>query len=136
MVQLNFDTGLKKYEINGNVIEVNPADAGLYSRIKKSREIIDGYAEKYKKAQINSPDTISDMFANMDRLIREQIDFIFAAPVAWKIFGNTNCMTPCPNGKAFYENFLDVLMPVLEKGIEEAYRRSSEHISKYTSQLK
>lgn len=127
---INFDDGLKRYEINGNkdcVITFNPSDAAMAKRMEKLIAELEAREAEFKSGDMTGEE--------LDKEVRRMIDYALNAPVSEKVFGNANCVSPCLNGKQLYMNFLDALMPVLKADINEAVKKTGENINSYTSQV-
>ena len=69
-----------------------------------------------------------------DKFIREQLDYAFDYPVSEAVFGGANVMTTDEEGYCYYERFLDVMLPEVEKEfnvrMKVVQKRATE---KYTS---
>ena len=112
MKSLNFDSGVKEYEINGDpnrVLRINPTDFGIVDRINKAK-------------------------GELDKVVRTQIDEIFGAGSADIIFGETNSAS-FAGGQPVFLNFLDCIIPEIERVVGEERKKSAVKIQKYTSQV-
>lgn len=139
MATLNFKTNVKTYDINGDknrIISVNTTDYAILDRIKKSLKNIEKIADEYRTKTISNDDEANDLFVAADKRIREQINYIFGADVCDIVFGNVNCFSPCDDGSALFENFINAIVPEIRKDITEAQKKQSKHIEKYTAQAK
>lgn len=130
-MDINFNDGRKEYKVNGNIIKINVGDIGMVSRIEKGQaeiqEIID-----------NLPQTTENELKHIEKLekkTREAIDNMLDFPVCDTVFGKTSLFA-LTDGEMLVTLFLEALMPVLVKDIEEETKKFEQNISKYTSQLK
>lgn len=137
MQTISFDNGIKEYAINGdenNVIRFNPTDFGLVERIKKAQKKIEELEKHYNKAE-KTQENAEKILIDYDRKIRDQINYVFNSDVCTAAFGSTNCMTICA-GQPLYQNFLEAVIPILEKDINTESKKAQKRISRYTSQVK
>lgn len=127
MKSLNFDSGVKEYEINGDpnrVLRINPSDFGIIERINKAKDALD-------ELHI-TPDI--DGMVELDKVVRAQIDEIFGTGSADVIFGETNSAS-FAGGQPVFLNFLDSIIPEIERVVGEERKKSAAKIQKYTSQV-
>ncbi len=138
MEKLNFNLGIREYQINDNpncIIRISTTDLSILERIKQSTKHIEQIEKKYENVKINNANEAGDFFVECDKAIRSEIDFIFNAEVSDMIFGNMNCLSPC-NGQPVYVNFLNAIIPFIKKDIEGEQAKSKENMEKYISQVK
>lgn len=138
MNSLNFDTGYKEYAINGDeskVIRISTTDIAFYDRTKKAMKNIERLSEDYRKAEVKTSDHANELFVKADRDIKEQINSIFGYDVSSVVFGISNCMSVTESGYMLFENFLNVVIPVIEKDIQNAMNKQNKRVKKYTSQV-
>lgn len=137
MQSLNFKTPLKTYAINDDentVIKINTTDYSLIDRLssltKRTTELMKKYKEK-------SPDeTTINVFLDVDKEIRKEIDYVLGAGVSQGAFGDVNCLSLCEDGSMIFENFLNCVIPVIVSDIENAHAQQRKHIEKYIKQAK
>ena len=144
MQNLRIDDGLKEFTINGDknrVIRFNPADLNLLDRLDQAEKTIteaqDKLEEDIKLDANGEPERREDVefIREVNKLIKDQVDFIFDAKVSEVVFGNQSPMSSV-KGRPFFERFFDVIKPVLEKEITKEREASAKRMSKYTSQVK
>lgn len=132
MNSLNFDSGVKEYAINDDpnrIIRVNPSDFGIVARAKKAKEALD-------KLRIDpGEERLDEALDAMDKAVREQIDAIFGEGTSQIAFGDVNC-TSLANGNPIFLNFLNAIIPEVEKAVEEEKKKSDAKIQKYTSRVR
>ena len=131
-MNLDFDSGIKEYTINGDpnrVIRINPSDFGIVARAEKAK------AELEKLHIDPGEEHMSEALTTMDKSVREQIDLIFGEGTAKKAFGEINC-TSLAGGSPIFMNFLNAILPEIEKVVGEEKRKSDARIAKYTSRVK
>lgn len=135
MQKLVFDRGYKEYQIGDDenaVIRINTADVGILARLNEAVKNIEQIQKKYENAE--NTDAIQ-LITECDKDIREQINYIFGSDVCTVAFGEINCLS-LAGGKPIFENFLEVLIPVMQADFESAQKISDEKVGKYTSQVK
>lgn len=144
MQNLKIDDGLKEFTINGDksrVIRFNPSDINLLDRLDQAEKTIteaqDKLEEDIKLDANGEPERREDIefIRKVNKLIKEQTDFIFDAEVSDVVFGNQSPMSSV-KGRPFFERFFDVIKPVLEKEITKEREASAKRMSKYTDQVK
>lgn len=144
MQNLRIDDGLKEFTINGDknrVIRFNPADLNLLDRLDQAEKTITKTQEELEKDikldASGKPERKEDIefIRKVNKLIKDQIDFIFDAEVAEVVFGNQSPLSSV-KGRPFFERFFDTIKPVLEKEIIAEREASEKRMSKYTSQVK
>lgn len=149
MQNLIIDDGLKEFTINGDsnrVIRFNPADLNLLERFDQAEKVIE---EEQKKLQDDiklkaSGEPVEEqedfeesieVISKVNKLIKDQIDFIFDSDVSDVVFGNQSPMSTV-KGKPLFERVFDAIRPVLEKEITKEMKASEKRINKYTDQIK
>lgn len=119
-----------------NVIRINTADLGILDRVEQSEEKLKKLQEEAQKAQ-NIEDTDGRKYAiwgKLDKEIREQINYVFGADVSTPAFGTTYCFSFC-DGAPMFENFINALLPVIEKDCMAESEKMKANIGKYTKQV-
>lgn len=128
MQSINFATGYKTYDINGdpdNVIRVNLADKNLLNRMNETLEALDTFKDTL-------PDDVTELQANtmLDTLIKEKIDYTFGKGTSKAVFGDVSCLTPANDeGECIFETFMKAIVPVIQSDMEEAAENQNRHIS-------
>lgn len=90
MKSINFDTGEKKYAINGdenNVISINIKNPNLLANIEHIGERIAEISEKYEN--IETPEEL----AKYDKEIKKYIDELYCADISSHLFGAKSCFS-------------------------------------------
>lgn len=137
MPNINFNDGFKEYTINNDEnkkIRFNPSDFGMLGRIKRATNEIEKIGKKYEDIDVKDENAVA-LIDECDKEIREQINYIFNNDICSTLFGTSNCVSLC-GGQPVYMNFMDAVLPVLQKDIEAEKKKSDEKIKKYTNQVK
>lgn len=132
MKELNFNTGLVTYLVNGKCeISFNPADVAFVDRVFKA---FDGLAQRQDHAEVEAQEAgAADLFAlaeERDKFMREQIDNIFGEPVSDSIFGNMSVYA-LAGGLPLWCNFLMAIIDEIDGAIQEEQRAASPRVDKY-----
>ena len=133
MTKLTFDDGRVRLDINGNgTLVFNPSDFNVYERfyalLKELPEL-----EKQYASEVETPDesTQDDQAAavelagrelirakEIDALIKSKLSHVFGAENNFdKLFGGVNIMAFGSNGERVITNFLNAMLPYIEKGL-------------------
>ena len=93
MKELNFDTGLVTYDLNGKCeVSFNPTDSNFVERLYSAFEELDKKQEVYK-AQVEkmaNKREIFDFARERDAEMRGIVDGVFETPVCDAVFGGMN----------------------------------------------
>lgn len=129
MKSINFNTGYKEYIINddeNNKIRININDQNIPKRIQEVQTFFDEMSEKYKNEDRKlTPD---EMY-NLDKQVREKIDYAFGSNICSSAFGNVNCLSPVEGGKMLFEVFFEALLPEVENDIKSMQTANAIHIN-------
>lgn len=122
MQKLNFDNGLKRFQINGNaVLEFNPSDMNVYSRFLEAAEKIAKVEETLvaKGGEINVDDgqAVIRLMAEADAETKKILRYVFGEQNDFdKIFAGVNVMAVASNGERVITNFLAAITPIIMDG--------------------
>lgn len=153
---VDFDGSSKKYFTVGgnedNVIEFDPTDMHVIDRLTESIKIFNSLEDDWKKlseiAQNDIPDAddAESMIAasgkyvkqsdEIERKIRETINYIFDSDIADALLGNSSSLSPI-NGKYKFEHLIEKVLECYEEHIKrEAPKFEKRKLQKYTSKYK
>lgn len=140
MQRIVFDNENKKsYEIadsKGNVrgvIYVETTDLDIFTRAEKAAENIKKILDDEKitnDMDVNDRDVLKAV-NETDRLMKEQIDYIFGAGVSEIAFGDKKCLN-IRNGKTLAEIFIEAIMKEVNRDFGKQTEVNKKNISKYT----
>ena len=128
-MELKIDRGIKSYDIvdtdghPAGTIRLNPADPGLAGRW----EAVEKELEPYKNTDISIGETVE-----LDKRIKEKIDYALGSPVSGVLFGGLSCFAMCEDGKLVFEHILDALSPLIEEAQTNAAKAAEERIKQRT----
>ncbi len=118
MKSINFNTGTKKYAVNGdetNVVCINVNDLNLFSRIQQAATLFDPILSRLD-TEPNTP----ELFAEIDKQIKEKLDYIFGTDLSARVFGNTNCLSPLDDGNLLFMSFFEAFVPLVLEDINQS----------------
>lgn len=135
MKQLNFDSGIREYQINGNgVLRFNPCDPNLYVRFidaaEKVQQVEDRLVSSARQLNAESADnhgeTVLRLLAEADKEAKQILTDVFGQENDFnKIMGGVNLLAVAGNGERVITNLLYALLPVFQEGIESYARQTA-----------
>ena len=144
MENLNFDDGYKEFTINNDeskVIRFNPSDFAIFTRLTEAKKVISEAISKVGDIEIDAEGKAVDfekagqMVENLDKIIKEQVDYVFNSSVSEKVFGNQSPMSNV-GGKSLFERFFECIEPVISEALTEQRKESKKRVAKYTQGVK
>lgn len=129
MQKLNFDLGLKEYEIGGGVLRFNPSDPNVYARFAEAGKRLSAVEEKLitkaKEAGPEAPGKVMlELMADADREVKDILAWIFGAHNDFDaIFCGTNVMGVGSNGERVITNFIHAIQPIMEAGAKKCAKQ-------------
>ena len=132
MKELNFETGLVTYKVNGKTeISFNPGDIGFVERLFNTFE---GLAARQDSADVENREVsgteLFELAKKRDKEMRTEIDSIFGEPVCDKIFGNVNVYAQA-DGLPLWCNFLMAIIDEVDASVEKGQLKTSDRVEKY-----
>ena len=120
MKELNFDSGLVAYSLNGKCeVSFNPTDSNFVERLYSAFEDLD------KKE-------IFEFARERDAEMRGIIDGVFDAPVSEAVFGGMNVYA-IANGLPVWCNLMMAVMDEIDTTFTREQKLTNPRISKYTA---
>ena len=123
MEQIRFDSGMKKYRINGNgVLEFNPRDPNLFARFLEATEKIrDIETALTQQASAIAPESAGEetlrLMAEADRKMKNLLGEIFGSHNDFHaILQGVNLLAVAENGQRVVTNLFSALEPILLEG--------------------
>ena len=147
-IDLGFSINKKRFSVNGDtnkIIEFNPSDLGMPSRLAKALPKFNDLDEKWKKlnlnkdnlddsdtdSQIKNLNDFSKQFDEIEQEIRDIIDYVFDGDVADKLLGNSSAFT-LEDGFFRYERIITGMVKCYEQNIQdEAPKFNKRKVSQY-----
>lgn len=135
MKDLNFDSGLVTYSLNGKCeVSFNPTDSNFVERLYTAFEELDKKQEGYK-AQIEkmaNKREIFDFAGERDAEMRAIIDGVLDAPVSDAVFGGMNVYAVA-NGLPVWCNLMLAIMDEVDSAYAREQKAMNPRIAKYTA---
>lgn len=131
MEQLNFDSGIKEYQINGKgVLRFNPSDPNIYARfvdavpkINKIEEDMNRKASAIDRSNAKAGEKVLTLMRDTDRRIKEVLNQVFGLDNDFdQILEGVNLMGVATNGKRVVENLMEALLPIMDAGAQSCVR--------------
>lgn len=135
--ELQFDTGLVTYNINGAVeLSFNPTDSAFVESLFKTFDKLDRKQDEYG-AEIEKAEKreIFDIARKRDAEMREMIDATLGAPVCDAVFGGMNVYA-LAGGFPVWANLLLAIMDEIDTSFAENQKQTDARIRKYTDKYK
>lgn len=133
--QLNFDTGIVDYEINGGAhVRFNPADVAFTERFYNTFKQLESQQEEFEKrvAEINEGDR-TELFAyarERDAEMRERINELFQDDIADAIFDGCNCYAMA-EGMPLWINFLFAVAEEIRNTYDEESKKQDPRLKQF-----
>ena len=131
-MELKIDRGLKSYEVKDidgtllGTLYVNPADIGIAARLEEARRAIQQLADGL------AADAGVDQIIEADKLIREQINYIFGSDASSLVFfKGVSALALLPDGTMVFEKALQAAVPIIEDAVGSAVRASQKRVQKH-----
>lgn len=135
MKELNFDSGLVTYSLNGKCeVSFNPTDSNFVERLYAAFDELDKKQDGYK-AQIEKmadKREIFDFARERDSEMRSIIDSVFDGPVSETVFGGMNVYA-IANGLPVWCNLMMAVMDEIDTTFTREQKLTNPRISKYTA---
>ena len=135
MNELNFDTGLVTYTLNG-VCEVkfNPTDSEFVEKLFDAFDSLDKKQDAYKSEVERLADKreVFRVARERDREMREIIDGVFGKPVCDKLFGSMNVYA-IADGLPVWCNLMLAVMEEIDTSFAREQKRTNPRVAKYTA---
>ena len=130
-MELKIDRGLKSYEVKDidgtllGTLYVNPADIGIAARLEDARRAIQQLADGL------AADAGVDQIIEADKLIREQINYIFGSDASSVFFKGVSALALLPDGTMVFEKALQASVPIIEDAVGKAVKASQKRVQKH-----
>lgn len=135
MRELNFDSGLVTYSLNGKCdVSFNPTDSNFVDRLYSAFEELDKKQESYK-AQVEKMTNSREIFnfaKDRDAEMREIIDNLFNEPVSDSLFGGMNVYSMA-GGLPVWCNLIFAVMDEIDSSVAREQKATNPRLAKYTA---
>lgn len=122
MLKLNFDNGMRRFQVNGNAeLVFNPSDPNVYARFMDAAEqlakIEADMVSKGETLDVKDGEAVIRLMSEADVKIKEVLKSVFGEQNDFdKIFDGVNVMAVATNGERVITNFMVAIMPIVEEG--------------------
>lgn len=133
MAELNFETGLVTYTINGKCeVSFNPTDSNFVERLYNAFEELDKKQEGYR-SQIEKIADKKEIFGfarERDREMRDIIDGVLGAPVSDAVFAGMNVYA-LAEGVPVWCNLMLTIMDTIDSTFSREQKAVNPRVKKY-----
>lgn len=137
MEKLNFDSGVKEYQINGGgVLRFNPGDPNVYARFMDAMDSIRSVEEKLvaeaRELEQTGDQQVSGaavlrLMRDADRETKKILTEVFGEGNDFdEILGGVNLLAVAGNGERVITNLLTALQPIMVAGAESCARGQAD----------
>lgn len=133
MQELNIDTGVREYRINGGgLLRFNPSDPNVYSRFLQAADRIAAIeqemAEEGRAAATGQK--ALELLAKADRKTKEVLTWVFGEENDFdRLLGGVNLMAVAANGERVVTNLFAALQPQVQAGAEAFLSARAAHLA-------
>lgn len=134
MAELNFDTGVVTFTVNGKCdITFNPTDSAFVERLFNAFDTLDKKQESYKAEIERMVDKreVFEIARRRDKEMREIVDGVFGQPVCASLFEGMNVYAMA-DGLPVWCNFMLAVMDVVDTTFAREQKATNPRIAKYT----
>ncbi len=138
MKELNFESGLVTYSLNGKCeVSFNPTDSNFVERLYATFEELDRKQEQYKNDIEKMADKrkVFDYARERDTEMRGMIDEVFGAPVSDALFGGMNVYAMA-GGLPVWCNLMLAVMDEIDTTFAREQKATNPRIAKYTAKYR
>lgn len=127
-MELKIDRGLKSYDIEDadgtplGAIYVNPADLGIAARLDEARKAVQALADGL------GDDVDAEKIGDVDRQIKEQVNYIFGSDASAVFFKGTSALALCDDGALLLEKVFSAFAPIIEDAVGDAMKASRKRM--------
>ena len=137
MKELNFDSGVVPYRLNGKYeLSVNPSDVFFVEKLYGAFEALDQKQGEYQKAveAAKGNKTLFDVAHQIDCEMREIINQAFGQDICTPLFDEVSVYAISANtGMPVWMNLMFTVLDEIDGIVNGAQKKASERLKKYTS---
>lgn len=133
MKELNFDSGIVSYSINGKCeVSFNPADRVFAEKLYRSIDAMDKLQNDYAKKgeELNGPEGAFDLARERDEKMAEVLDGLFNAPVCAAVFGDMS-LCAFAHGFPVWLNLMLTIVDEIDNNIDDIKGQAEARIAKF-----
>lgn len=131
--QLNIETGLQEFSLNGKVsVWFNPTDGSFIGRIYEVFDKFEKMEAEYKeKTKSADPAEIIEYSRQLDANMRADMVGVFGMDIVTPLIGEVNVYA-LADGVPIWVNILLAIIDVCDSTVTEEQKKSNARIKKYT----
>lgn len=134
MKELNFETGLVTFSVNGRAeITFNPTDSAFVEKLFNAFDTLDKRQESYKAEVERTADKreVFDTARKMDEEMREIIDGVFGFALCAAVFSDMNVYA-LADGLPVWANLMLAVMDEVDTTFAMEQKKTNPRIQKYS----
>lgn len=135
MKELNFDSGLVTYSLNGKCeVSFNPTDSNFVERLFKTFDDLDKKQEVYRADVEKASDSreVFEVARKCDAEMRAMVDEAMGTPVCDALFGDMNVYAMA-DGLPVWANLMLAIMDEIDTSFAKQKKLTDPRVAKYTS---
>lgn len=133
MTELQFDTGLVSYNLNGGVeVAFDPTDTFFIARVFSTFDLLEEKQQEYDKGRksVKSNRELFELSKKMDAEMREAIDAAFGKPVCEDLFGWMNVYA-IADGLPVWCNLIFAIIDLFDEAVTRETAKTNPRLEKY-----
>lgn len=136
--ELNFDTGLREFSINGAIkVAFNPTDGNFVEKLYDMFERLDKKQVDYEDRRSKTADkrALFALARERDTEMRNEIDGLFGLPVCDAVFGQMNVFAMA-SGLPVWSNLMLTIMDQIDTTFAREQKATNPRLAKYLDKYK
>ena len=137
-INFSINQGIKEYcfaDDENAIVRINLRDINLLTRMKEGKATLTKYADTLSQAENKSEDKVIDELLELDKKVKETLDYIFNTNISEIAFGTASSIMII-EGEPRFLTLINAIMPEVEKEIEIQQKEADKKINNYVSQAK
>lgn len=131
MKELQFDTGLVSYNLNGKCeVQFNPADREFVERFYNAFDELGNLSDEYSKKTPDEVSAVFDIAKERDGKMQKIIDDLFAAPVCETAFDGVS-VCAFANGFPVWANLMFAVLDEIMANLDDVENKADPRIARY-----
>ena len=129
MRNIQFDSGVTEFAVNGGVLRFNPGDPNVYARFCEAVEQIKGLEQELVQKAGGSEEApeLIRLMAEADRELKQILGWVFGPGNDFeKVLGGVNLLAVASNGERVITNLFAALEPILVEGAQRCAREKTQ----------
>lgn len=126
MEKIQFDSGVRSYELGSGVLRFNPADPNLFARFMEAQEKICQVEQQLLQQAQSLPqdgENALQLLQQADKELKAIFSWVFGGDNDFdRLLGGVNLLATGKNGQRVVSNLLSALQPILLSGAESCVR--------------